>query len=225
MGEKAELIKFFSELVKEERLEQMLSVLSNRTRYITVVLEDIFQPQNASAVLRTCDCFGIQDVNVIENRNEYNVNPDVVRGADKWLDMHKYNKHSNNTLEAINELKNKGYRIIATTPHTNDQKLEEFDLSAGKSAFVFGTELTGVSEIVKANADGFMKIPMYGFTESFNVSVSAAIALHYLTYQLRNSNLPWKLTKEEYDDLLLNWLKKSIRRSHVIEKEFLTRNK
>ena len=149
----------------------------------------------------------------------------MVRGADKWLDMHKYNKHSNNTLEAINELKNKGYRIIATTPHTNDQKLEEFDLSAGKSAFVFGTELTGVSEIVKANADGFMKIPMYGFTESFNVSVSAAIALHYLTYQLRNSNLPWKLTKEEYDDLLLNWLKKSIRRSHVIEKEFLTRNK
>jgi tRNA (guanosine-2'-O-)-methyltransferase len=184
------------------------------------VLEDIYQSQNASAVLRTCDCFGIQDVHIIENKNEYKINPDVALGASKWLSMNYYNKTENNTLDAINKLKADGYRIVATTPHTNDVNLEDFSLSDGKTALVFGTELTGISDIVYENADEFMKIPMYGFTESFNISVSAAVILHHLTYKLRNSDIDWQLEEDESDELLLNWIRSSIKKSKLLEKRF-----
>ena len=180
-----------SALLTDERREQMERVLSNRTRYFTVVLEDLFQPQNASAILRSCDCFGVQDVHIIENRNEFTINPEVVMGADKWLDVYTYNTEINNTESALKSLKHKGYKIIATSPHTNDVNLEEFDYSDGKCAFVFGTELTGISQTVKDQADAFLKIPMYGFTESLNISVSVAIALHHLCYSLRASNVSY----------------------------------
>ena len=123
-------------------------VLAKRTNYITVILEDIFQPQNASAVLRTCDCFGIQNVHVIENRNEFNVSKEVALGASKWLTIHKYKSSENNSLEAVRTLKKQGYRIVATTPHKNDQLLPDFDLTKGKTALVFGSELPGISETI-----------------------------------------------------------------------------
>lgn len=215
-----ELIDFLSSFITDNRYSQLREVLKNRTRYITVVLEDIYQSQNASAVLRTCDCFGIQDVHIIENKNEYKINPDVALGASKWLSMNYYNKTENNTLDAINKLKADGYRIVATTPHTNDVNLEDFSLSDGKTALVFGTELTGISDIVYENADEFMKIPMYGFTESFNISVSAAVILHHLTYKLRNSDIDWQLEENESDELLLNWIRSSIKKSKLLEKRF-----
>jgi tRNA (guanosine-2'-O-)-methyltransferase len=215
-----ELIDFLSSFITDNRYSQLREVLKNRTRYITVVLEDIYQSQNASAVLRTCDCFGIQDVHIIENKNEYKINPDVALGASKWLSMNYYNKTENNTLDAINKLKADGYRIVATTPHTNDVNLEDFSLSDGKTALVFGTELTGISDIVYENADEFMKIPMYGFTESFNISVSAAVILHHLTYKLRNSDIDWQLEEDESDKLLLNWIRSSIKKSKLLEKRF-----
>ena len=214
------LIKYLSEVITENRLKQLGRVLEHRTRYLTVVLEDIYQSQNASAVLRTCDCFGVQDVHIIENRNEYKINPDVALGASKWLSLNYYNKKENNTFDAIQQLKEQGYRIVATTPHTNDVDLEDFDLSAGKTALVFGTELTGVSDVVMENADEFMKIPMYGFTESFNISVSAAISLHHLIYKLKNSDIAWQLLQDEADEILLSWLRKSIKKSDIIEKRY-----
>ncbi len=214
------LIEYLSGFITGNRLGQLKRVLEHRTRYLTVVLEDIYQSQNASAVLRTCDCFGIQDVHIIENRNEYKINPDVALGASKWLSLNYYNEKENNTLDAINKLKKEGYRIVATTPHTNDVDLEDFDLNKGKSALVFGTELTGVSEIVLDNADEFMKIPMYGFTESFNISVSAAITLHYLVHELKKSSIPWQLSEEETDEIMLGWLRKSIKKSEIIEKRY-----
>ena len=215
------LIEYLSGFVTENRFKQFVEVLEHRTRYLTVVLEDIYQSQNASAVLRTCDCFGVQDVHIIENRNEYKINPDVALGASKWLSLNYYKQKENNTLDAINTLKRNGYRIVATTPHTNDVNLEDFDLSAGKTALVFGTELTGVSDVVMENADEFMKIPMYGFTESFNISVSAAISLHHLIYKLKNSGIKWHLQQDEADEILLSWLRKSIKKSDVIEKRYL----
>ena len=215
------LIEYLSGFVTENRFKQFVEVLEHRTRYLTVVLEDIYQSQNASAVLRTCDCFGVQDVHIIENRNEYKINPDVALGASKWLSLNYYKQKENNTLDAINTLKKNGYRIVATTPHTNDVNLEDFDLSAGKTALVFGTELTGVSDVVMENADEFMKIPMYGFTESFNISVSAAISLHHLIYKLKNSEITWHLREDEADEILLGWLRKSIKKSDVIEKRYL----
>lgn len=219
--ENQELIKYLSKHVTEKRFSLFQKVIQNRTRYLTVVLEDIYQSQNASAVLRTCDCFGIQDVHIIENYNKFDVNPQVSLGSSKWLSLKHYNEKEQNTLNAINHLKENGYRIVATTPHTNDISLDEFNIEEGKSAIVFGTELKGISELVKENADVFMKIPMYGFTESFNISVSAAITLHHLTLKLRNCNISWKLDDSDREALILEWLKISIKGSDLIEQSFL----
>ena len=220
MRSNKELIKHLSSLVTEQRLEKIESVLNNRMDYMTVALENIYQPHNASAVLRTCDCFGVQNVHIIENDNEYNINPDVALGSTKWIDMHKYSEKKNNTLDAINHLKNEGYRIVATTPHTDDVDLDDFDVTKGKFALIFGTELTGISDIVRDNADEYLKIPMYGFTESFNISVSAAIIMNHLNHKIRISDADWKLTHERKEMLKLQWLKNSVKRVEIIEKEF-----
>lgn len=215
-------MEYLAGYLTNNRLELFDRVLVNRTRYLTVVLEDIYQPQNASAVLRTCDCFGIQDVHIIENRNEFEVNREVSLGSSKWLTLNKYSDQSHNSLLAIQHLKSEGYRIVATTPHTNDQNLHEFDISKGKVALVFGSELPGVSETVLKEADEFLKIPMYGFTESFNISVSAAIILHHLTLKMQNSkSINWQLTPYEKDQIKLDWIRRTIKHSELIEKRFL----
>lgn len=216
-----DLLAYLSTYLTPRRLELFNKVLNKRTRHITVVLEDIYQSQNASAVLRTCDCFGIQDVHVIENRNEFNVNSEVALGSSKWLSIIKYNKAENNSLEAIKNLKQQGYRIVATTPHTNDQELPDFDINAGKTALVFGSELPGISETILNEADEFLKIPMFGFTESFNISVSAAIILHHLSLKMReNNNLAWELSENEKAELKLAWIRNTIKKSELIEKRF-----
>ncbi len=221
---KNELIKYLAENVTENRNALFDKVIEDRTKYISVVLEDIYQPHNASAVLRSCDCFGIQDVHIIENRNKYNVNPDVALGSSKWLNMYRYNEQENNTREALHKLKAQGYRIVATTPHTNDVELYDFDVTKGKAAMVFGTELTGISDIVNEEADEFVRIPMYGFTESFNISVSAALVLQHLAHQIRITNVNWQLTEEEKVDLKLNWLRATVKSATLIEQEFYKRN-
>ena len=220
-----ELINHLASFVTEERWQLMNKIIADRTRYLTVILEDIFQPHNASAVLRTCDCFGVQDVHIIENKNEYTVNPDVALGASKWLNLKKYNETEENTIACIKELKSQGYRIVATTPHTNDVDLEAFDLSKGKIALMFGSELPGLTETALEHADEFLKIPMYGFTESFNISVSAAIVLHHLRWKLNQSEIKWQLSDDEKDEILLNWLRQSIKRSEVVERDFYKRKK
>lgn len=214
------LLEFLSPHITEKRLALFNRIVENRTKYFTVVLEDIFQPQNASAVLRSCDCFGIQDVHIIENRNEFEVDTEVSLGSSKWLNLTKYNEEENNSLTAIKKLKKDGYRIIATTPHTNDQELPNFDISKGKCALVFGSELPGISELIMDEADEFLKIPMYGFTESFNISVSAAITMHYLTDKLRNTDIPWQLSEDEKDETKIQWIRNTIKKSDLIEKRF-----
>lgn len=215
-----ELFNFLSPHITEKRLDLFNRIIENRTKYLTVVLEDIFQPQNASAVLRSCDCFGIQDVHIIENRNEFEVDTEVSLGSSKWLSLNKYNQEEHNSLAAIKRLKKDGYRIVATTPHLNDQELPDFDLSKGKSALVFGTELQGISDTILNEADEFLKIPMFGFTESFNISVSAAIVLHHLTDKLRRSEVDWRLTEEEKVEKKIEWIRSTLKKSELIEKRF-----
>lgn len=216
------LINHLSELVLDRRLDLFKKVLSNRTRYITIVLEDIFQEQNASAVLRTCDCLGIQDVHVIESSNVFNVNGDVDMSASKWLTIHRYKEASNNTEHAIRQLKENGYRIVATTPHANDKCIKDFDVSKGKIALLFGTELSGLSKEALDLADEYVKVPMYGFIESYNISVSAALSLYELVHKLRESNLNYTIPKDEADLILLTWLRSSVKNCHLVEKRFLT---
>ncbi|MPQ48932.1 TrmH family RNA methyltransferase [Marinifilum sp. N1E240] len=220
-----ESVRFLEQFTTEHRLDLIDKNICNRTKYITVVLENIFQPQNASAVIRSCDCFGIQDLHVIENSNEYTLNPEVVMGSSKWVDLHRHNAKEENTLDTIISLKKQGYRIVATTPHTNDVLLPDFDLQKGKSAFFFGTELTGLSDVVMDNADEFVKIPMYGFTESFNISVSAALVLNHLSTEIRRTNVNWELSEVEKLELKLEWLKKTVRSGDKMIQEFILRNK
>jgi tRNA (guanosine-2'-O-)-methyltransferase len=215
-----ELVKFLSEFISERRLALIDNVLNKRTRYVTVLLEDIFKPQNASAVLRTCECLGIQDIHIVENKNTYKYTHSVAMGAGKWLNLYKYNKLENNTLEAVKYLKSKHYRVIATAPGENCTTLQDIDLSKGKVAIILGTELEGISDEIRNHADEMLTIPMFGFTESFNLSVSTAIILHHIISKLRNSDIEWQLTEEEKLDLKLFWLKASIKKSELLVKKF-----
>ncbi|MDD4218402.1 MAG: RNA methyltransferase [Bacteroidales bacterium] len=210
--------------VTEKRFETFNRVLNHRTRYISVVLEDIFQTHNASAVLRSCDCFGIQDVHMIENRNEFNANPEIALGSYQWLSTYRHNSLKNNSLSTISYLKQRNYRIVATTPHTNDCALENLDLNKGKIALFFGSEQPGLSDIVMQNADEFVTIPMQGFTESFNISVSAAICLYDISNRLRKSEINWQLQQDEKDEIMFEWLKSRIKDSTNILKRFSESN-
>lgn len=216
-----QLVNYLSEFITSDRNELFDRILDQRTRYLTIVLENVFQPQNASAAMRSVDCFGLQDAHVIENSNTFEVDREVAMGSTKWLNVQQYNAKENNSLEAIRKLRAQGYRIVATTPHEGDTNLEDFDLKKGKAALIFGTELTGITDVVKEEADEFLKIPMHGFTESFNISVSAAVILHHLTWKLRNDpTIDWKLTDEEKAEIKLSWLRRSIKSSDLIEEEY-----
>ena len=218
------LISYLSGFVTPERLARMEAVLLERTRYLTVAVEDIYQPHNASAVLRTCDCFGIQDVHIIENRNEYRVNPGVELGTAQWLTLHRYQGEPTNTPRAIEGLRAAGYRIVATTPHTDQRSLDEFNLDSGPAALLFGTEMEGLSEAALDLADEHLVIPMVGFVESFNISVSAAIILHALSARLRASRIEYHLAADEKESILLAWLRSSINRVESLEREYRTRS-
>ncbi len=221
---KKDFLAFLSGYLTESRRKLFDRVVQYRTRHITVVLEDIYQPHNASAVLRSADLTGVQDIHIIENRNKYQVNPEVAMGSSKWLNLIKYNAHQENTLAAYEALRKAGYRIVATTPHTDDQTLDEIPLD-GKMALVFGTELKGLSETAIAQADEYLRIPMYGFTESYNISVSAALILFTLTEKLRKSSIAWQLSEEEKLDILVEWAKRTVKHADLFEKQFLEKTK
>lgn len=222
--EQEKLAEYFSQFITENRLERLNEILENRTRHLTVVLEDIYQPQNASAVIRTCECFGVQDLHVIENKNFYELNPDVVVGSDKWIDVLKYRNKPNNTEYCIKQLKKNGYQVLCTTPHEKEMMLDNIDINK-KTALIFGTEVEGISEIAKNNADGFVKIPMYGFTESFNISVSVSLCVHSIIQRLHQSNLNWKLSDEEKLQTKIKWLRSVIKKHDLIELEFFTKHR
>jgi len=217
-----ELVQHLKEFVVEERRELFEEKIEQRTKQITVVLENIFQGRNISASIRSADCFGIQDVHIIENDNVFNDDSEVSMGAEKWVTIKRHNKQEHNSIEAIKKLKTEGYQIIATTPHNTDCDLFDLDMSKGKVALIFGAEVRGCSEETLALADKKMKIPMYGFTESFNISVSVSLCLQHLIYKLRKANSDWKMTEDEKDKAMLQWLRNSIKSSAQIEEKFLS---
>ncbi|MGL2993674.1 TrmH family RNA methyltransferase [Flavobacterium sp. TSSA_36] len=210
-----EYLHFLENILTDNRKEKFIKVLQERTNHFTVVVEDVFQMHNASAVMRSCEVFGVQNLNVIEQRYGKSIDKEIAMGAQKWVDINSFDSVGN----CIDTLKNKGYQIIATTPHTDDCLLDHFDISK-PSAFCFGTEKEGLSEEIMQKADGFLKIPMVGFTESLNISVSAAIILQNLTNRLRNSDIPWQLTEAQILEKRLDWARKSIKDIKRIEARY-----
>ena len=220
--DKKKYYSFLCDIITAERKQTLERVIGLRTSHFIPVIENIHKAQNASAVLRTCDCLGLQEVRIVENNNKFSVTDDISLGANKWLNIRKYNSADNNTERCFNDLRAEGYKIIATMPHDNDIDLQDIDITQ-KAAVVFGSEVDGISQEAIANADCFMKIPMFGFTESFNISVSAAITLHHLTDKLRNSDIDWHLTEEQRLNTLIQWALQSITARDKIEKELLSR--
>jgi tRNA (guanosine-2'-O-)-methyltransferase len=217
---KQELIDCLADFVSDHKKQRIEQVLAGRTRHLTIVLEDVFQPHNASAVLRSCECFGVQDVHIIEDRNAYIVNPDVVQGASKWLDLVRYSGEEGNAQTCFAALRARGYRLVAATPHRDECPLDELAVE-GRLALMFGTEEQGLSDYALEQADEYVKVPMYGFTESFNISVCAALILREITHRMRTAAVEWQLSEEEKRDLCLNWYRKIVRGSALIEERFL----
>ncbi|PIF01325.1 MAG: rRNA methyltransferase [Maribacter sp.] len=201
-----QLLDYLEEFISEERKERFIRVLEERTKFITVAIEDVFQFHNTSAVIRSCDVFGLQSAHVVENRYGKRLDKNIAMGAQKWVDVYRYG----DTRSCISNLRGQGYRIIATTPHNDSCHLGEFEIK-DRTALFFGTEKEGLSEEVIKEADGFLKIPMVGFTESLNISVSAAIILQHLTTKMKKQQLPWHLSDAEKFRKRLDWTKKSIK--------------
>jgi tRNA (guanosine-2'-O-)-methyltransferase len=216
------VLEEFYDIVSESKKEMYDRIASQRTNHLTVVLENIHQEHNASAVLRSCDCFGIQNLHVIEKNNRYKVQRDIALGAGRWVDVFNYDQGEQPTRDCLLKLKDRGYKIVATTPHERDVTIHELPLDQ-PVALVFGTEKKGISKEVVELADEFVRIPMYGFTESFNISVSAALALNILRQRLEQSDLSWKLNDEEQTLLKIKWCKKILRSGDEMEEEFRRR--
>lgn len=215
-----EQVEYLKNFVTDEKNGLFSRIIDERTDYATVVLEDLFQSHNQSAVMRSADCFGIQDVHIIENRNTYDITSTVSQGAREWLSLYRYGERENNTQAVIDKLRGEEYRIIATTPHQGDVLIDDLDLEKGKMAFFFGTELTGLSDVVIGQADEFVKVPMYGFTESLNVSVCAALVMYSVRQRLRVSPIDWHLSEEKRTEVLLQWYRKAIKASEEILERF-----
>ncbi|GAB5472749.1 MAG: RNA methyltransferase [Maribacter sp.] len=214
-----QLLEYLEGFISEERKDRFLEVLEERTKYITVAIEDVFQLHNTSAVIRSCEIFGIQEAHVIEGRFGKRLDKNIAMGAEKWVDVHRYE----NTLDCISTLRSHGYSIIATTPHKETCLLNDFSIDS-KTALVFGTEKEGLSDEALREADGFLKIPMAGFTESFNISVSAAIILQNLTEKLKKTDVNWQLNETEKLAKRLDWTKKSIKSIDAIMARYVTDN-
>ena len=209
------LLEHLKGFLSEARMARFEKILSERTRHFTVVTEDVYQIHNTSAVMRSCDAFGIQDLHLVEERIGKSIDKEIAMGSQKWVTLHRHNSMAT-CIETIRE---QGYQIVATSPHAEASYLHDFDFTK-KSALFFGTEKDGLTESVLEQADALIKIPMHGFTESLNISVSAAIIMQYLVTKMKLSDLEWQLSEEEKLVLELQWAKNTIKAHKKIVDRF-----
>ncbi|MEZ6047424.1 MAG: RNA methyltransferase [Planctomycetaceae bacterium] len=218
------LEEYLTQFVSERRLALLDRVKTQRTRHLTVVLEDFYKPHNASACLRSCDCFGVQDAYIIESYSQFKMSENVAAGAGAWLTLHRYNGKTGDTSTCFQDLRERGYQLYAADPAPEAVQIEDLDISK-PTAIILGSERRGISDYAREQADGLVRIPMYGFTESFNVSVACALTLSHLASRLYRSNIPWELSGEEQTLLWRVWLRQAIGYTWpMLEKEFFKRH-
>ena len=209
-----ERIDYLRGFMREERYDTLCQTLDKRTKYMTLMAENTFHPHNASALVRHCEAFGVQTMHTVESYYKFDLSENIMRGTHKWVDICSHET----TAEAIASLRKEGYRIVATTPHRESCTPETFDVTKGKFVLVFGTEHTGISDEVIAQADEFLKIPMCGMVESLNVSASAAILVYMLSERMRHEVEGWQLSDEEYHEILYRWSRESVRDDEFVMK-------
>lgn len=219
LAENTYVLQRFREILTPHKVALFNRISEERTRHISIVLEDIFQEHNASAVIRSCDCFGIQDLYTIEDKNKYVLQRNIALGAGRWIDLHRFTNKETASVDCVKHLRDKGYKIVATSPHANAYTPETLPIEE-PMALVFGTERRGLTESILSNADYHLTIPMYGFTESFNLSVSVAIILQSLRNRLEKASFPWKLSTEEQDALQIIWSTRILNGGEALEKQF-----
>lgn len=208
---------YMSGFLTGERIQTLRRTLAMRTRYMTILTENTFHPQNASALVRHCEAFGVQDLHTVETMCRFDPSVNIVRGTDKWIDIIRHDS----TEEAIASLKASGYRIVATTPHRESCTPETFDVEKGRFCLVFGTEHAGVSPQIISEADEFLRIPMCGMVESLNVSASAAILIYMLSQRMRLSDVAWRLSEAECSEVMFRWVMSSVRDARrILERRF-----
>lgn len=210
-----ELIELLRGYITANKRQQIETVLAERTRHITVMLEDVYQPHNASACLRSCECLGVQDVYIVESEHTYEPNNEVSMGSSKWLSLNHYHK----TSHCLETLKTRGYTLVATSPAEDGHDLGSLPIDR-PIALLFGTEKRGLSRDAFESAETTLRLPMYGFTQSYNISVTLAIALSRLTERLRESDVDWQLSEKEKKELTLTFYRRIVRRHDLIESEF-----
>lgn len=209
-----ERIALLSGFMLPARYDVLRRTVAMRTRYMTILAENTFHPQNAAALIRHCEAFGLQQMHTVETFCRFNPSAAIVRGTDRWVDIRRHGS----TAEALAALRAEGYRIVATTPHREDTTPESFDVGRGRFALVFGTEHAGISEEVLASADEFLHIPMCGMVESLNVSASAAILIYMLSERMRRQVEGWNMTAAEQAATLYGWMCRSVKDSEKILK-------
>lgn len=183
------------------RLAEMQRVLGERTHWLTIVLEDVFQPHNSSAVLRTCECFGVQTVHVVECKRKFRISNQVAMGGAKWIDVERHAE----TAACLDQLRAQGYRTAAATLRPDASTLNQIPLDK-PLAVLIGHERKGLSEQAHESADVRFQLPMHGFTQSYNLSVFSSLCLYELTQRLRQSHHDWRLTAEQRERILTRWL-------------------
>ena len=213
------LLAHLETFLTPRRIALFDKVIAQRTNHFTVATQDVYQLHNTSAVIRSCEVFGIQYIHVIEERKPKRIDREIAMGAQKWVDVNRYAT----SKECIKELKSKGYQIVATTPYGESTELKDFSIEK-PSAIFFGTEKDGLSEEILDQADCRIRISMVGFTESLNISVSAAIILQHLTSELKSSKISWELSEDEKKTLKYEWLKKCIKNSDSIISQYNSEN-
>ena len=206
-------VEMLRDFTGEERFEKLSSRLESRTNRMVLALEDVFHPHNASACIRSAEAFGVQEIHAVQSRCQFSPSHKIVRGTDQWVDIKRWKS----TPELVEHLRSRGYRIVVTAPRENGSTLESFDAQGTPFAIFMGTEKTGISDWLMQEADDSIFIPMTGFAESLNISVSAAIITQELTRRIRL--MPphkWQLSDSDKTIVLSDWLRKSIKNSEEI---------
>jgi tRNA (guanosine-2'-O-)-methyltransferase len=207
---------YFEEFVSAERKARLKEVLSHRTRKLVLVLEDILDPHNASACIRSSEAMGLQELHVVAPRHAFTPTAGITQGADKWMDI----KHHSGIDSCLEHLHERGFTVAAGVLDEGAVPIQELDFSR-PMALVFGNEHEGISPQMVAACDQHFYVPMYGFSQSFNISVATALAVHYAVSQrVRIFGANGDLASDDMDALYSRWVFQSVKMGDAMLKRY-----
>jgi len=208
---------FLETLLSPERLDRLKSVLKQRLSCVTLVLDNLLDSHNMAAVVRTVESLGCQDLHVIEEDYPFDLSSRVTKYTHKWVSIHRYP----DAPSCMDQLRSDGFRVYAAMVDNQSMPITEIEITAHQPiAFVLGNEHSGVRPETLALTDGGFYVPMYGFSESFNVSVASALVLSHAVTRRRqflpcaHGTLPADRAAKLYDI----WLQKSVKNSQRLLK-------